>query len=290
MQTLDIRGLEKYRRLHLNIKRSLSQGEGTRKSSAKGRSAEFSGYREYIPGDDMRYVDWNAYARLDKLYIKEFMEEREGRVNIFLDTSHSMEFGEKLKSTLMAELTEIISYIAMNGRDAVYVTDLADISAPLRVQSGKNGMVILDKWLQARKPSDRIDIADALKRAARSRGGMTFILSDFMDEDFASSEVDVLKYFRYYGTEVMLIHILSEEEMNINLNGAYRFIDSEDENKDIRLTLNRRTISEYDDALKEYIKLLQVNAGKAGASYMLCKTGEKTETIMYEQMTHIFSF
>ena len=78
--------------------------------------------------------------------------------------------------------------------------------------------------------------------------------------------------------------------MNINLNGAYRFIDSEDENKDIRLTLNRRTISEYDDALKEYIKLLQVNAGKAGASYMLCNTGEKTETIMYEKMNHIFSF
>ena len=90
MQTMDIRGLERYRRLHLNIRRSLSQGEGTRRSSSKGRSAEFSGYREYIPGDDMRYVDWNAYARLDKLYIKEFMEEREGRVNIYLDTSRSM--------------------------------------------------------------------------------------------------------------------------------------------------------------------------------------------------------
>ena len=288
MQTMDIRGLERYRRLHLNIRRSLSQGEGTRRSSSKGRSAEFSGYREYIPGDDMRYVDWNAYARLDKLYIKEFMEEREGRVNIYLDTSRSMEFGEKLKSTLMAELTEIISYIAISGRDAVYVTNLSDISKTIKVQPGKNGMVMLDKWLQNQQPSNRIDIGGALKKAHRTRGGMTFIMSDFMDEEFASVETDILKYFRFFGTEVMLIHILSKEEMEIDMKGAYRFVDSEDENKDVRLSLDRRTIGEYNEALSNYIKLLKVNAAKAGASYVLCNTNENVETIVYEKLKIVF--
>ena len=270
---MDIRRLERYRRLHLNIRRSLSQGEGTRRSSSKGRSAEFSGYREYIPGDDMRYVDWNAYARLDKLYIKEFMEEREGRVNIYLDTSRSMEFGEKLKSTLMAELTAIISFIAISGRDAVYVTNLADISKTIKVQPGKNGMVILDRWL---------------KKAHRTRGGLTFIMSDFMDEEFASVEADVLKYFRFFGTEVMLIHILSKEELEIDMNGAYRFVDSEDESKYVRLSLDRRTIGEYNEALSNYIKLLKVNAAKAGASYVLCNTNENVETIVYEKLKMVF--
>ena len=288
MQTMDIRGLERYRRLHLNIRRSLSQGEGTRRSSSKGRSAEFSGYREYIPGDDMRYVDWNAYARLDKLYIKEFMEEREGRVNIYLDTSRSMEFGEKLKSTLMAELTEIISYIAISGRDAVYVTNLSDISKTIKVQPGKNGMVILDRWLRDQKPSVRINIGESLKKAHRTRGGMTFIMSDFMDEEFASVETDILKYFRFFGSEVMLIHILSKEEMEIDMNGAYRFVDSEDENKDVRLSLDRRTIGEYNEALSNYIKLLKVNAAKAGASYVLCNTNENVETIVYEKLKIVF--
>ena len=288
MQTMDIRGLERYRRLYLNIRRSLSQGEGTRRSSSKGRSAEFSGYREYIPGDDMRYVDWNAYARLDKLYIKEFMEEREGRVNIYLDTSRSMEFGEKLKSTLMAELTAIISFIAISGRDAVYVTNLADISKTIKVQPGKNGMVILDRWLRDQKPSVRINIGESLKKAHRTRGGMTFIMSDFMDEEFASVETDILKYFRFFGTEVMLIHILSKEEMEIDMNGAYRFVDSEDENKDVRLSLDRRTIGEYNEALSNYIKLLKVNAAKAGASYVLCKTNENVETIVYEKLKIVF--
>ena len=288
MQTMDIRGLERYRRLHLNIRRSLSQGEGTRRSSSKGRSAEFSGYREYIPGDDMRYVDWNAYARLDRLYIKEFMEEREGRVNIYLDTSRSMEFGEKLKSTLMAELTEIISYIAISGRDAVYVTNLSDISKTIKVQPGKNGMVILDRWLRDQKPSVRINIGESLKKAHRTRGGMTFIMSDFMDEEFASVETDILKYFRFFGSEVMLIHILSKEEMEIDMNGAYRFVDSEDENKDVRLSLDRRTIGEYNEALSNYIKLLKVNAAKAGASYVLCNTNENVETIVYEKLKIVF--
>lgn len=288
MQTMDIRGLERYRRLHLNIRRSLSQGEGTRRSSSKGRSAEFSGYREYIPGDDMRYVDWNAYARLDKLYIKEFMEEREGRVNIYLDTSRSMEFGEKLKSTLMAELTAIISFIAISGRDAVYVTNLADISKTIKVQPGKNGMVILDRWLRDQKPSVRINIGESLKKAHRTRGGMTFIMSDFMDEEFASVEADVLKYFRFFGTEVMLIHILSKEELEIDMNGAYRFVDSEDESKDVRLSLDRRTIGEYNEALSNYIKLLKVNAAKAGASYVLCNTNENVETIVYEKLKIVF--
>lgn len=288
MQTMDIRGLERYRRLHLNIRRSLSQGEGTRRSSSKGRSAEFSGYREYIPGDDMRYVDWNAYARLDKLYIKEFMEEREGRVNIYLDTSRSMEFGEKLKSTLMAELTAIISFIAISGRDAVYVTNLADISKTIKVQPGKNGMVILDRWLRDQKPSVRINIGESLKKAHRTRGGMTFIMSDFMDEEFASVEADVLKYFRFFGTEVMLIHILSKEELEIDMSGAYRFVDSEDESKDVRLSLDRRTIGEYNEALSNYIKLLKVNAAKAGASYVLCNTNENVETIVYEKLKMVF--
>ena len=289
MQTMDIRDLEKYRRLHLNIRRSLSQGEGTRRSSSKGRSAEFSGYREYIPGDDMRYVDWNAFARLDKLYIKEFMEEREGRVNIYLDTSMSMEFGAKLKSTLMAELTEIISFISMSGRDVVYVTNLADVSRSLKVQPGKNGMVILDKWLREQKPSGRIDIGAALKRAVRTRGGMTFIMSDFMDENFASVEKDIIKYYRFFGTDVCLIHILSKEEMEVDMAGAFRFVDSEDENRDVRLTLNRRTIGEYDEALKNYIKLLKVNAAKAGASYLLCNTDENVETIIYEKLKGVFA-
>ena len=98
MRTVNIDGLAGLTRLRFTIKNKVvSQYEGGRRSNIKGRSTEFSGYREYIPGDDMRYVDWNAYGRLDKLYIKEYMEEREGVINIFLDTSRSMDYSLKMR-------------------------------------------------------------------------------------------------------------------------------------------------------------------------------------------------
>ena len=185
MQTIEIQELEALRNLKLNIKRTVSYNEGFRRSNAKGRSAEFSGYREYIPGDDMRYVDWNAYARLDKLYIKEYMEEREGRVNIYLDTSRSMQF--------------------------------------------------------------------ALKKSLRTGGGLSFIISDFMDEDFLSQEEEILRLMNYRKMEVRLLQILSKEEMEVERTGSFRFIDSEDETKDVKLTLDRSVIKEYKAALDKYI-------------------------------------
>ena len=283
MQTIDLRELEKLNTLRLNIKRSMSQGEGLRRSSAKGRSAEFSGYREYVPGDDMRYVDWNAFARFDKLYIKEFMEEKEGRVSIYLDTSKSMDFGEKLKSTLMAELTEAISYIAVSGRDSVYVTDLANPANTLRIPNGNQGIAVLKKWLTDINTSGKINLKDSLKRAVRGRGGMAL-----MDESFLEDEEDILKLFSFHNMKLSFLHVMSREELEIEDDGAYQLIDSEEETKEIRLTLDRKTIADYKKALDEYIRKVMDRAQIAGANYILCSTGESLQKIIFEKMKILF--
>lgn len=288
MQTIDLRELEKLNTLRLNIKRSMSQGEGLRRSSAKGRSAEFSGYREYVPGDDMRYVDWNAFARFDKLYIKEFMEEKEGRVSIYLDTSKSMDFGEKLKSTLMAELTEAISYIAVSGRDSVYVTDLANPANTLRIPNGNQGIAVLKKWLTDINTSGKINLKDSLKRAVRGRGGMAFLISDLMDESFLEDEEDILKLFSFHNMKLSFLHVMSREELEIEDDGAYQLIDSEEETKEIRLTLDRKTIADYKKALDEYIRKVTDRAQIAGANYILCSTGESLQKIIFEKMKILF--
>ena len=82
---------------HIRLDKGLSGG---RKSSAKGSSVEFSDFREYLPGDDIRRIDWNVYGRLDKLYVKQFMEEKEALYHVFLDTSASMDFGQGKKSVM----------------------------------------------------------------------------------------------------------------------------------------------------------------------------------------------
>lgn len=290
MQTIDLRELEKLNTLRLNICRSMSQGEGLRRSSAKGRSAEFSGYREYVPGDDMRYVDWNAYARFDKLYIKEFMEEKEGRVSIYLDTSKSMDFGEKLKSTLMAELTEAISYIASTSRDSVYVTDLSNPASTFKVPNGDQGVGNLRRWLEGIKPHSSLSLRDSLKRAVKGRGGVAFVISDFMDEGFLSAEDEILRLFAYHGMQVNLLHVLSREELEIEEDGAFQLIDSENENKEVRLTLDRYSIRNYKNALENYTRQINEKAKAVGAGYVLCSTGERLHKLIFEDMRFMFEY
>jgi uncharacterized protein (DUF58 family) len=110
--------------LKLSLNLRLNQGmSGQRKSSGKGSSVEFSDFREYMLGDDLRRIDWNAYGRFDKLYIKEFMEEKEGIYRIFIDTSKSMDYGEKPKSVMALKLAAAFSYLVIKAG-----AFLADIS------------------------------------------------------------------------------------------------------------------------------------------------------------------
>ena len=288
MQTIELSELEKLKTLKLNIGRSLSLGEGMRRSSAKGRSAEFSGYREYIPGDDMRYVDWNAFARFDKLFIKEFMEEKEGRVSIYLDTSRSMDFGKKLKSTLMAELTESISYIASTGKDMVYVTDLCDIKRNIRVPNGNTGVGYLKRWLTDTSVQGRVDILDSLKRSIKGRGGIAFLISDLMDEQFLENEDEILRLFAFHNTKLIILHILSKEELEIDEVGAFQLIDSEDESRDIKLTLDRVTVGQYQKALETYIRKVEEKAKAAGMGYQLCSTGDALREILFVKLRELY--
>ena len=292
MKTLQLNQLSQLRRLHLNITKSQSLAEGARRSNTKGRSAEFSGYRSYNPGDDMRYVDWNAYARLDKLYIKEYMEEKEGRVYIYLDTSRSMEYGEKLKSTLMSELTQSMAYIATSSRDSVYVVDLHEPTRYTRVGPGSEGVLQLKKLLEDIETSGRIDIAETLKKALYSgpqvRGGLSIVISDFMDESFLSNVEGLLRYASSMDRHTLLIQVLSREETFIDEMGAFQFIDIEDTSRDVRVSLDRYTLEEYYSALDDYKRSLKNAVEKTGDSYISCHTGENINEIIFDKMRSIY--
>lgn len=116
---------EFYSKLHtlrMSIAMRLAAGmSGGRKSNAKGNSVEFSDFREYQLGDDIRRIDWNAYGRFDKLYIKLFMEEKEGIFQIFLDTSKSMDFGEANKGVCAARIAAALSYVVLENSDRLYL-------------------------------------------------------------------------------------------------------------------------------------------------------------------------
>ena len=113
---------------------------GLRRSRALGSSVEFSDFREYAPGDDLRRVDWNAYARFDRLFLKLFMEEQETTVHILLDCSASMDFGEPSKWEMAQGLAQLLCYMAIRGGDRAVIIGIAHHNAgKARLEVGDRG-------------------------------------------------------------------------------------------------------------------------------------------------------
>jgi uncharacterized protein (DUF58 family) len=114
-----LRRLEQFQLLA--ARRAKSSAKGERRSRARGQSVEFADHRSYVPGDDFRYLDWNLFGRLDKLFLKLYEEERELPVRIFLDASESMTFGEPRKFDFARQVAAAIGYVALCGFDRVSV-------------------------------------------------------------------------------------------------------------------------------------------------------------------------
>ena len=289
MRTISVDNLAGLDRLRFTIKnKSVTQYEGGRRSGIKGRSTEFSGFREYIPGDDMRYVDWNAYGRFDKLYIKEYTEEREGCINIFLDTSASMDFGGKPKDEMMAGLAEAICYICNKQRDSVTVTDLADPGRTLKLPKGRLGMMRLETFLRSTPIQGKVNLKDAVKRAATGKHGLTFIISDFYDEAFLDAEEELCKFMRFLRQEPVLLQVLSREELEIDNTGAARLHDIEMPDEMVSATFDRLTVDGYLEALRDFTNRLRSAADRAGAGYYMCRTDRTLGRILLEDLRGLY--
>src|SRR5881409_971398 len=111
-------------------RRAKSSAKGERRSRARGQSVEFADYRNYTPGDDFRYLDWNLYGRLERLFLKLYEEERELPLRVFLDASESMTFGTPVKFEFARQVAAAIGYVALCGYDRVSVIPFPDIPPP----------------------------------------------------------------------------------------------------------------------------------------------------------------
>lgn len=273
-------------RLAMGHKSSMNLS-GNRKSIQKGSSTEFSDFREYIPGDDIRRIDWNAYGRLDRLYIKEYMEEKEMMVRIFLDTSASMNYGENSKKDLAEKLAASFAYIALNNMDRVQIYDLQHPESPFSAAGGKRALPRMLDWLNRLENTGSINLAETLPRLPIQNAGVTIIISDFLQEDFveedSASLSGLLRYLHYKRQKTILLQVLSEEELRVGLTGTLNLIDMEDAGS-LRLTMEDRSIRIYENALNAFRDRLQKEALKAGAAYALCDTGMNFNQLIFQEL------
>lgn len=289
--------------LHMSHKSSLNMS-GNRKSVQKGVSAEFSDFREYMPGDDLRRMDWNVYARLDKLYIREYMEEKEAVVSVLIDTSASMDYGVRNKAELARDLAAVVSFLALNSMDRLILYDMKDMSRGLSVSGGKRGFVRVLHWLEKLEFSGEVDMLSAARKMKRRGSGVTVIISDFLHQGMidilsqgGSSEAEreehaygyekLLQYLSYIRQRPVILHTLAEEELRITLEGALNLIDSETDSK-LRLTVDAEAIDRYERELNRLIERMKKGCAAGGGAYVLCDTGRDRSQLVFQDLRVIY--
>ncbi|MCH5250307.1 MAG: DUF58 domain-containing protein [Lachnospiraceae bacterium] len=277
-------------RLSMGHKSSMNLS-GNRKSVQKGSSTEFSDFREYMPGDDIRRIDWNAYGRLDRFYIKEYMEEKEAVVSILIDTSASMDYGEKKKSSLAGMLAAAMAYIGLGNMDRVLVYDMQRMNSPFVANGGKRAFPRLSDWLEQLSFSGEADIVESLKRLPAKGPGMTIVISDFLQEDFVEQGSEtvkkLLRFLDYRRQKAVFLHVLAGEELSIGMTGTRNLIDMEDKST-LRLTLDAASIRIYEKAIKEFILGFEKECAKTGAVYAVCSTEVDFYKLIFQDLRMLY--
>lgn len=275
-------------RLRLAIGQKSSMNlTGNRKSVQKGSSTEFSDFREYLPGDDIRRIDWNAYGRLDRLYVKEYMEEKEAVISILLDTSASMEYGASKKSGLAGMLAAAFAYLGLNNMDRVMLYDMKQMQAPFAASGGKKALPRLTRWLEQCGFDATVDIAAAVRQLPVGNPGVTIIISDFLQETFLNPEEQAMEkllwFLEYKKQKVILLHVLAQEELAVEMTGTRRLIDMEDHTT-LHVTLDSGSIRMYDKALQDFLARLGRACAKTGAFYAVCNTQTDIYQLIFQEL------
>jgi uncharacterized protein (DUF58 family) len=266
---LDSQMLARLEQLELVSRRLfLGRMRGERRSPRKGQSSEFADFRQYAVGDDLRFLDWNLFARLDRLFLRLFLEEEDLHVSLLLDASLSMDFGNPSKLHFARQVAAALGFIGLVGQDRVVVEVLGGrASAPLR---NRRSLWRLLDFLQQISASGRCDLNAGLRNfALRSSGkGVVVLLSDLMDK---GGYEEGLRYLIARRMDVHVVHILSPEEMDPDVSGDVKLIDVEDQDE-TELTVSAGLVERYRQALAAYRAQVQDFCNRRGIGYLFTST------------------
>jgi len=256
---------------------------GERITRKRGQSMEFADYRRYSAGDDIRFVDWNLYARLDKLFLKLFLEEEDLHVYILLDTSKSMGYGDPAKLDCARKVAAAIAYIGLCNYDRVVIgafgQDRLETLGPLR---GRRQVLRLLEFLASKRGSGDTELATVFRRfaVAHRRPGVLLVISDFMDK---SGYEDALRYFIAANQDVFILHMLAKEEMEPQLTGDLKLVDIEDQDE-TEITISAPLMKAYQRTLQNFVGGLKQYAGRRGMNYLLASTSMSFDTLVLDYL------
>jgi uncharacterized protein (DUF58 family) len=295
--------LRKLERLSILSRRAMAgQMQGERRSPKRGQSVEFADFRPYTPGDDFRRIDWNAYARLERFFLKLFVEEQDLTVHILVDTSLSMDWGEPNKLRFALRAAGALGYVALAGLDRVTVSALGGNGASGEERTGGPGYFpphrgkqqasALFRFLEGLEARGTAELRRSLARyAARSQQpGPLILVSDLLDSTSlpagrapsgtAGLPAEGLNALVARGFEVTLLHVLAPDELRPELAGDLKLRDLET-GSEVEITADEALLRRYRDGLAAWQDDLRRFCGARGMHYVPVESTLPLEELLF---------
>ena len=265
---LDPEFLHKLEQLELVSKKIfVGRMKGERKSKRRGSSVEFADHRQYSVGDDLRHIDWNVYGRLDRLFLKLFLEEEDLHFYTLLDTSLSMDFGEPTKLHYGKQVAAALSFIGLVNHDRVMLdTFSTGLDAGMSSVRGRSQMYRIVGYLDQLKADGSSDLTAAAKAFAIKHAGkgVVVIISDFLDK---RGYEPALRYLLARNMDIYVIQVLAREEVEPELVGDLRLVDAEDDDV-AEITVSAPLLRRYKDNLNNFVGGMKEWCTKRGITYI----------------------
>jgi len=263
---------------------------GMHRSPYFGQSVEFLQHREYVPGDDLRHVDWQVWARQDRLYVKQFEEDTNMRCYLLMDVSNSMKYGRgplnkyEYASTIAASL----AFLILKNQDAVGCMTFDDkIRARVPVSSQRKHLNVIIQSLDINRPADKTNLHDIFRTAAEifPKRGMMIVVSDlFADVD---QTLRGLRILRQRGHDVLLFHVMDDDELDFPFAGPTRFDDLESNS---HLNCNPKALRDgYLEAVQEFLLDVKHGAAQSAVDYALTRTSDPLDAVLAQFLSRRIS-
>jgi uncharacterized protein (DUF58 family) len=265
---------------------------GNHRTNTYGATVEFADFREYVLGDDIRHIDWNLYSRFEKHYIKLFVDERQMCTHIFIDCSTSMAKIDFSKAIYALRSAAAIGYISVHNMDRVSIRlikgeNLEEIDGTI---TGKNAFYNAISKLETTEFNGYADIEKAVMNGLNigSNDGLTVIISDFLTDNNWKKAVD---YLIYQKRQVLLLQVLSEDELNPHYSGRTRLVDSEAKDpldeRNLRIKITKSDFKAYQQALNDYQQEIKNFCNARGAHFITVSSKDSVERLIFDKLAQV---
>ena len=258
--------------------------QGLHRSPFHGYSAEFAQYRHYRPGDDLKYVDWKAFARTDRIYTRQFRETTNLSALFVIDVSRSMDYGNRQPGTgngtkfeLARSVAAILGTLVLDQGDAAGALAVDERAHYVPSRSGHHHLRVLLSELASLQPVGKVSIAEALRRAATilKRRGLIVVLADLYEDEQSLNQIRRLSRM---GHDVIVIYTLAKEEMTLGVPGASELVDLE--TGQTLMVQPSAARASYVSAVEAWLTSVEQQLRRDGIDYLRLITGDAIEAAL----------